>query len=161
MSKSIPYGSLKPPSASSAGGDGAPNHPPAAPVQSDKAPLWASVMAVASLLFLAFVAGAAIMHFGLFPMDPLRRAFSGGSALYEGMTGYNDRFTTDFWADARTDQRGVTRYDPARAQNGLTLYSSTHEQAAYLMDMEGKVVHRWQMNFSALWDESAAVKNPR
>jgi hypothetical protein len=118
-------------------------------------------MAIASLLLLAFIAGAAIMHFGVFPKDPLRRAFAGGAALYEGMTGYEDRYMTDFWADARTDQRGVTRYDPALAQNGLTLYSSTHEQAAYLMDMEGRVVHRWRMNFSDLWDESAAVKHPR
>ena len=91
----------------------------------------------------------------------LRRAFSGGAAAYEGMTAYNDRTMTDFWADARTTQRGVTRYDPARAANGLTLYSSAHEQSAYLMDMQGKVVHRWHLNFSALWDDSAAVKRPR
>ncbi|HKP23825.1 MAG TPA: arylsulfotransferase family protein [Dongiaceae bacterium] len=127
----------------------------------DKAPAWASLLAIASLAFLAFVAGAAIMHFGVFPMDPLRRAFSGGAALYEGMTQYNDRTQTDFWADARTEKRGVTRYDPARAANGLTLYSSAHEQSAYLMDMQGKVVHRWHLNFSALWDDSAAVKQPR
>lgn len=127
----------------------------------DKAPVWAATMAVAGLAFLAFVAGAAIMHFGVFPMDQLRRAFSGGAAVYEGMTAYNDRTQTDFWADARTTQRGVTRYDPARAANGLTLYSSAHEQSAYLMDMQGKVVHRWHLNFSALWDDSAAVKKPR
>lgn len=127
----------------------------------DKAPAWAAILAVAGLAFLAFLAGAAIMHFGVFPMDPLRRAFAGGAALYEEATGYNDRTMTDFWADARTEQRGVTRYDPARAGNGLTLYSSAHEQAAYLMDMDGKVLHRWQMKFSQLWDESAAVKNPR
>jgi hypothetical protein len=128
---------------------------------SDKAPAWVAALAIASVAFLAFVAGAAIMHFGVFPMDPLRRAFSGGAALYEGMTAYNDRTQTDFWADARTEQRGVTRYDPARAANGLTLYSSAHEQSAYLMDMQGKVVHRWHLNFSALWDDSAAVKQPR
>ncbi|NJO34800.1 MAG: hypothetical protein HC869_18465 [Rhodospirillales bacterium] len=127
----------------------------------DKTPAWAIVLAVAGLAFLAFVSGAAIMHFGVFPMDPLRRAFSGGAAVYEGMTQYNDRTQTDFWADARTTQRGVTRYDPARAENGLTLYSSAHEQSAYLMDMQGKVVHRWHLNFSALWDDSAAVKQPR
>ncbi|MEZ5832640.1 MAG: arylsulfotransferase family protein [Dongiaceae bacterium] len=118
-------------------------------------------MAVVSLLFLAFVGGAAIMHFGIFPKDPLRRAFSGGAALYDETTGYQDRVATDFWADARTIKRGVTRYDPAHAENGLTLYSSTDEQAAYLMDMNGKVLHRWQLNYSALWDESAAVKHPR
>lgn len=127
----------------------------------DKAPAWAAVMAAAGLAFLAFVGGAAIMHFGLFPMDSLRRAFSGGAALYEGMTAYNEPTQTDFWADARTTQRGVTRYDPARAQNGLTLYSSAHEQSAYLMDMRGNVVYRWHLNFSQLWDESAAIKRPR
>jgi arylsulfotransferase ASST len=135
--------------------------PPMVPVAPDRAPLRASVMALASLQFLAFVGGAAIMHFGLFPMEQLRRAFAGGAALYDGMTAYNDRYATDFWADARTEKRGVTIHDPARAQNGLTLYSSTHEQAAYLMDMRGRVVHRWHMDFSQLWDESAAVKHPR
>src|SRR5687767_5352724 len=148
MSKSLPYTA------------------PASPARArrrdpDKMPAWASILAVTSLAFLAFVGGAAIMYFGVFPMDPLRRAFSGGAAVYEGMTAYNDRTQTDFWADARTTQRGVTRYDPARAENGLTLYSSAHEQSAYLMDMQGKVMHRWHLNFSALWDDSAAVKRPR
>jgi hypothetical protein len=133
----------------------------AAPADPDRAPLWTTILAIAGLACLAFVAGAAIMHFGLFPKDPLRRAFSAGAALYEGATAYDDRFMTDFWADARTGKRGVTIHDPARAENGLTLYSSTHEQLAYLMDMEGRIVHRWQMNFSRLWDESAAVRNPR
>ena len=159
MSDSLPYGHLK--SESVPRKASVPNRPPRTPTDPDRAPLWASVMAIAGLLFLAFVAGAAIMHFGLFPMDPLRRAFSGGAALYEGTVGYNDRFMTDFWADARTNERGITHYDPARAENGLTLYSSAHEQAAYLMDMQGKVLHRWNMNFSQLWDESAAVKHPR
>ncbi|WP_119303054.1 arylsulfotransferase family protein [Dongia deserti] len=139
----------------------APKPQPATSAEPDKSPLWPAIMAIVSLLFLAFVGGAAIMYFSVFPQDPLRRAFSAGAALYEEMTGYNDRYMTDFWADARTDKRGVTIYDPTRAENGLTLYSSTHEQAAYLMDMEGNVLHRWQMNFSKLWDESAAVKNPR
>jgi hypothetical protein len=161
MSKIIPYGPARSEPVSGAENPRARLLPPTASSEPDKAPLWTAIMAIASLLFLAFVGGAAIMHFGVFPMDPLRRAFSGGAALYDGMTAYRDPYGTDFWADARTDKRGVTRYDPARAENGLTLYSSTHEQAAYLMDMRGNVVHRWQMNFSKLWDESAAVKNPR
>lgn len=127
----------------------------------DAMPPWAATLAVLGLLVLAFLAGAAVMQFGLFPQDPLRRAFSAAAALYDAATGYDDPTATDFWADARTDRRGVTRYDPARAQNGLTLYSSSHEQAAFLIDMQGNVLHRWQMRFSALWDESAAVRQPR
>ena len=74
----------------------------------DKAPVWASIMAVAGFAFLAFLAGAAIMHVCVFPMDPLRRAFSGGEALYEGMTQYNDRIPIIFW---------VQRIDPERYFN--------------------------------------------
>jgi hypothetical protein len=161
MSRNASYGPSTTQSLSSPAGAPAPSRRTVASNDDDTAPLWATIMAIVGLLVLAFVAGAAVMHFGIFPKDPLRRAFAGGAALYEGMTGYDDRYMTDFWADARTDQRGVTRYDPPRAENGLTLYSSTHEQAAYLMDMQGKVVHRWHMNFSRLWDESAAVKHPR
>ena len=73
-----------------------PSHSRARRRDPDKTPAWAAIMAVAGLAFLAFVAGAAIMHFGLFPMDPLRRAFAGGAAVYEGMTAvqrpYHDRF---------------------------------------------------------------------
>ena len=129
----------------------------------DKAQTWATVMAVASLAFLAFVAGAAIMHFGVFPMDPLRRAFSGGAALYEGMTAYNDRTQIDFWADARTEKRGVTRYDPARAANGLTLYSSrpTSSRPTLMDHAKARSCIAWHLNFSALWDDSAAVKQPQ
>jgi len=112
-------------------------------------------------MFLAFVGGAAAIHFDVFPGDQLRRAFSGGAALHERLTRYNDSVSTDFWADARTTARGVVRYDAARAQNGLTLYTSAHEQAAYLIDMEGNVVHRWALAFSKVWDESAAVAHPR
>lgn len=161
MTKILHHDSIKSQPMSSTAGRGALDRRSTESASPDQAAHWISIMAVASLVFLAFVAGAAIMHFGLFPTEPLRHAFSGGAALYDGLTGYNDRYATDFWADARTEKRGVTRYDPARAENGLTLYSSTHEQAAYLMDMRGKVLHRWHVNFSKLWDESAAVKAPR
>ena len=161
MSKRVSYGPAKTESLSGTASGGAANPRTAAASETDKAPLWSTIPAIVGLLVLAFIAGAAIMHFGIFPKDPLRRAFSGGAALYEGMTGYDDRYMTDFWADARTDKRGVTQYDATRAESGLTLYSSAHEQAAYLMDMQGNVVHRWQMKFSQLWDDSAAVKHPR
>src|SRR3546814_8334429 len=54
---------------------------------------------------------------------------------------YNDPLETEFWQPARSDARGVVRYDPARAQNGLTLYTSGHDQGAFLIDMDGRVVH--------------------
>src|SRR3546814_71191 len=101
------------------------------------------------------------MYVGSFPADVLRRAFQGGIAFYDQLTAYNDPLETEFWQPARSDARGVVRYDPARAQNGLTLYTSGHDQRAFLIDMDGRVVHEWALAYSQIWDESAAVDKPR
>lgn len=45
--------------------------------------------------------------------------------------------------EAKTDEEGVTVYDRARAAHGLNLFSSQHRSTAFLMDMDGTVVHRW------------------
>lgn len=38
---------------------------------------------------------------------------------------------------------GVTRHDPSRAWRGYNLYCSRTSPEAFLLDMEGNVVHRW------------------
>ena len=38
---------------------------------------------------------------------------------------------------------------PSRAFDGLTLYTSGHAQKAFLVSMDGEVVHEWQLPFSA------------
>ncbi|MBI4882389.1 MAG: hypothetical protein HY812_22410 [Planctomycetes bacterium] len=42
---------------------------------------------------------------------------------------------------------GVTVHDPARACAGSNLYTSGHAPTAILMDMDGRVLHRWQCSF--------------
>lgn len=122
---------------------------------------WVTALAVVCLVFLAYIAGSLMMFSNTFPADQLRRAYEGGFALYHQMTAYNDPVKTDFWKPARTDARGVVRHDPDRAQQGLTLYSSGHDQRAFLIDMNGRVVHEWAMPFSQLWDETSPVVRPR
>jgi Arylsulfotransferase (ASST) len=48
------------------------------------------------------------------------------------------------WSDAGAspDASGVTRYDPKRASAGYNLYTD-YTDAAYLMDMKGRIVHTW------------------
>jgi len=48
---------------------------------------------------------------------------------------------------------GVLHYDPERAQNGYNLFTSGHDQVAYLMTMEGDVLHEWAYSFHDLWPE--------
>ncbi|MFT5198088.1 MAG: hypothetical protein ACI87O_000737 [Planctomycetota bacterium] len=44
-------------------------------------------------------------------------------------------------------QTGVVTHDPEAAQQGFNLYCSGHAPEAFLMDMAGKVLHRWALPF--------------
>lgn len=46
-------------------------------------------------------------------------------------------------ADPHPERRGVILHRPELADAGLNLYAPATEPAAYLVDMEGRVVHRW------------------
>ena len=53
------------------------------------------------------------------------------------------------------DRSSVTVYDRARAQPGLNLYVSGHAPEAFLIDMTGRVVHRWRCDLGRAWPELA------
>jgi hypothetical protein len=48
---------------------------------------------------------------------------------------------------------GVTVHDPARACAGFNLYTSGDFPGAVLMDMDGRVLHRWQRSFRDIWPD--------
>ena len=114
-----------------------------------------------SAMFLSFVAGAFVILNGSFPARHLGDAYRGGQALIAKQTHYPNEFRTDLWVPARGDRRGVTVHDPARAQAGLTLYTSGDGTHARLVTMAGEVAHEWRLPFSAVWNEDAAVENPQ
>jgi hypothetical protein len=115
-----------------------------------------------SLCLLSLVFGAAVMHFHFFPYAFLRSAFIGGQAVYERyvVEATESYYHPSLWSKAPTPETGVTRYDPARAYNGLTLFSSTHAQKATLVDMEGRVVHEWALRFRDVWPDPPHVPSP-
>lgn len=51
------------------------------------------------------------------------------------------------------DVVNITAYVPDRAYNGYNLYTSGHEPAAYLMNMKGEVVHKWQYEVEDVWPD--------
>ena len=114
-----------------------------------------------STVVLSFVAGAFVILSGSFPAGYLGDAYRGGKALIDKQTNYPDRFRTDLWMPARDDRRGVTVHDPARAQDGLTLYTSGDGTHARLVTMTGALAHEWRLPYSAVWNENAAVQNPQ
>ena len=54
---------------------------------------------------------------------------------------------------AAPDVQSVTLHDDARSQDGLNLVLSAHAPEAYLMDMSGRVLHRWRYEFQAAWPQ--------
>ncbi|MGH6917943.1 MAG: arylsulfotransferase family protein [Geminicoccaceae bacterium] len=112
-------------------------------------------------LFLCFVAGAWVVLAEVFPYAYFARAYEGGKALLAKETEYLDPYKTDFWKPARTTAKGVIRHDPARAQQGLTLYTSGDSARASLVAMDGEVVHEWQLPFSEVWDASSPISDPQ
>ena len=111
--------------------------------------------------FLGLVAGSYLVFADAFPARFLTDAYRGGNALLDKWTKWNEPWPGEFWQPARTGAVGVTVYDPERAANGYTLYTSAGEQKAVLISMTGEVLHAWQLPYSAVWDESAAVARPQ
>jgi hypothetical protein len=103
---------------------------------------------------LSFLLGAAVMHFDLPFAESLRKAFSGGQAWYA--RGKSPPPPVD-QADA---PRGVTVYRPDKAWDGLTLYTNAEDSAAFLLDMRGNIIHRWQLPFRKAWPRPKRATRP-
>ena len=130
----------------------------------DPDPLWdraAYVASLAAAMLIVLVVGAVLTVADIFPGPQIARAYEGGKAVYEKLTAYDDVFDSDLWHPAPGADGSVTVHDPAHAQDGLTLYTSGHEAAAYLIDMDGEVLHEWRRPYSSVWEKGAAVRRPQ
>lgn len=116
---------------------------------------------IGALVFLALIAGAVLTAAKVFPGPQLADAYEGGKALYDKISTSADPYSSDLWKPERTLEKGVTVYDPSQAENGVTLYASGHEAAAYLIDMHGNVLHEWRRPYSTVWNKSGSVKKPQ
>lgn len=116
---------------------------------------------VLAIAFLAFVAGSLMGVSQTGPAAYFHDAYRAGTALLEKRRAFaDDPYGTDLWNQSRTERQGVTIHDPEQATDGLTLYTSGHAPAAFLMNMDGEVVHSWERTFSSIWDETAAARDP-
>ncbi len=60
---------------------------------------------------------------------------------------------------SKSASSGVVQHDSARSQKGYTLYTSGHGQAARLIDMQGREVHRWALDFLHAWPEPSHISD--
>jgi hypothetical protein len=109
---------------------------------------------------LSFICAVLLTNASIFPTPQLVDGYRAAVALLDQRHEINDRFNTDLWRRARTERRGVTVYRPGQVSVGYTLYTSGEQAAAWLIDLNGQVVHQWTLPFSRIWDASAAVRDP-
>jgi hypothetical protein len=57
--------------------------------------------------------------------------------------------------------RNVRIYKPGLAFDGLNIYTSGHASEAFLIDMEGKLLHKWEYPFDKAWPEFPKQKESR
>ncbi len=115
---------------------------------------------VIALCFLVFFMGSVLTYYKIPPANFFIDAYRAAGALARVIISKNMPYRSDLWADSRNDKKGVTIHQPEKALQGYTLFTSGHKQSAFLVDMQGTVVHEWHLPFRDFWDETAVEQNP-
>ena len=106
----------------------------------------------ASLLLLAFAYGVAVGRLRIFPYVVLTDAVDSAKAMRRRLTGEKSRLYVP-----TTFSRKLPRYVPDAAYPGLNLVTAVAADdrlAAYIMDMEGKVIHSWEVDWFEIWPDA-------
>ncbi len=113
-----------------------------------------------SLLFMGMVYGMVAYKMELWPFPLFRDAYRSAKALQEKVkprSKYDDR---KLFPRTRYLESGIFKYNQDKADNGLTLFTSGHAQKAFLIAMDGEIVHEWQFSFSQVWDNPPHINMP-
>lgn len=111
-----------------------------------------------AIIVLGFLAGALAHKASIFPATLIDSAPVAYKALVVKHHYDTDPLHVNMYSGNGSDKSGVTRYDRARAFNGYTLYTSSESNGAVLVDMGGKVVHRWVAPYYDVFPEERGKK---
>jgi hypothetical protein len=111
-------------------------------------------LAFAAVGLLAFLGGAATMHFRLPPSDFLHKAFRGGEDFAARAEAEHGSPTGDLSQARVVVDRSDATFD------GFTLVTSNQAAGAKLLDMRGRVVHEWKMAERRPWPAAQGVGDP-
>jgi Arylsulfotransferase (ASST) len=103
---------------------------------------WVSIVGV---VLVAFVVGAAWIHFRLPGAEVLGKAFVGGEAFAQ-----RGAPQAPAGGGVRTPKPGVVADVSDKTFDGFTLITTTREPAAVLIDMAGTPVHKWTLPVGAV-----------
>src|SRR5262249_35685714 len=105
-----------------------------------------------------YFCGAAVMFFHLPPCDFLSKAFAGANAWYERGRSSVPSLPPGVLGSAMPAKVTVDKAE--KTYDGFTLYTMTDGAWATLIDLQGTVVHRWQLPFSQAWPQAPHVADP-
>lgn len=114
--------------------------------------LIAKALLVYALVLSGFVYGYAVREYGIFPSAHIRNAM----ASFQGLV--PDLHTLLYTETAFT--RSLPTHIPERTSPGLNLVTEIDAEetiAARIMDMEGRVVHAWNVDWFDIWPDSSHI----
>lgn len=125
----------------------------------DERPSHYRILSTLGIVVFAFITGSFTAYVESFPFDPLLRpAFRAFNAFSDQLASrQKPRAASSLWRDARTSETGVTLHRRDRSSGGYTLYSHGGKSGAFLIDMSGEIVHRWEAPFHEVWDDPPHV----
>jgi hypothetical protein len=119
---------------------------------------------ICACLLLVFLWG--LVRFGFSPRALLANASLAAEAL-KSKYGYYFSYLTGkekcemfqyLWYKVDFDSTGVVVHDARKAYEGLTLYSN-YDTKAFLVNMEGRVVHEWSKPFAKVWPDPRHIRD--
>jgi hypothetical protein len=117
-----------------------------------------AVVSVIGVGIMGMVIGAAMADFRVGPYDQvLAPVFRATRSMQYKFASDERLAASDLWYPSRYEQRGVLSHDPKRVGHGFTLYSSGHDAAAFLIDVEGNERHQWRLPFYDVWPRPSHV----
>lgn len=110
------------------------------------------------IMVICFFAGAASYNFKVFPYPLLRDSFEASMAFKHRyslavkhmLTKEKFKLFDVLWVPKKNDEQGTVSYKKDKANDGLTFFAGPDE-SAYLIDMDGKILHKWHKPFYEIW----------
>lgn len=111
---------------------------------------------IIGLCIAAFLGGAVTIYYNLSPALILTEAFEGGKAWYkEYTTPQKESFESTPETENKLEKillNAKVTWEKDKAYDGYTLFTlCCKTSTVFLVDMEGKIVHRWNMPFRKAW----------
>lgn len=117
------------------------------------------VIFVTILLLLSCFWGAVSATLKIFPYQQMKAPVIAMSSLMSLLAIEDNAFDIR-WVRLAQEAGGVRVFDRENSAPGYTLYVSTHDSVARLIDRDGTLLYQWQMNFDDVWPDQSHLMQP-